>query len=331
MKRDMRNLFLALGFAFIAQSVGAQRVNIDLMYDQGSVKQSTVTTAEQNLSALTTEINAACQENRPIDTGGISMTDFARKAITTLWKNIHFQTTTTNISDKLWVFHRNRMMQVNHIPFCLSDDSPLDGDRQDAVVEFDLTGRITDFRFSVDSHAFESMENQSSVADLEEQAIIKKYVERFRTAYNQKDIDFLNMIFSDDALIITGNVVTVRTPEAGMVQQVKFSKQTKTQYLRNLQRCFARNRWIKVNFQHLTDPTRREGKDGRVYYGVRLRQEWSSANGYHDEGYVFLLWEFPKEGDPIIHVRTWQPEMLNGKKISTNEIFSEVDFVKDLK
>ena len=45
---------------------------------------------------------------------------------------------------------------------------------------------------------------------------------------------------------------------------------------------------------------------------MRLRQEWRSST-YSDEGYLFLLWDFPEDGgDPIIHVRTWQPEMVGG-------------------
>lgn len=330
----MKRLLVSFICGIMASYAMAQRVNVELQYDRDAVNSSVVAKAELNLCALTTEINSACKENRPINTSGISISDFARKAINMLWKNVHFQTTNNNLQDKLWVFKKNRMMQVLHVPFILRDDSPVDGDRQDAVVEFDLRGKITDFRFALDPEVGESMEQYNEVADLEKQAIIVKYVEHFRTAYNQKDIDFLNRLFSDDALIITGNVVKVKTPEGGLMEKVNYRKQSKTDYLRNLQRCFARNKWIKVNFSLLDDPnggkgkfiTHRRGKNGREFYGVRLRQEWKSANGYHDEGYVFLLWEFPENDDPIIHVRTWQPEILNGKKINYNEIYSEIDF-----
>ena len=45
-----------------------------------------------------------------------------------------------------------------------------------------------------------------------------------------------------------------------------------------------------------------------------MKQSWKSSN-YSDEGYLFLLWEFPEDGSsPIIHVRTWQPEMVNGQE-----------------
>lgn len=340
----MKKILFIISFAFTTMCVSSQKVNINILYDRGTVKQSVVYTAEQNLSTLLTEINTACQENRPIDVGGISMSDFARKALDMLWRNIHFKTKENILQDRLWVFQRNKMMQVNHIPLIIVDDSSNDGDRHDAVIEFDLTGRISDFRFSIDPEVGECFEkSDGNVAELEEQAIIKKYIDRLATAYHQKDIDVLNMFFSDDALIITGNVINVRTPEAGMIQKVKFTRQNKTQYLRKLQRCFARNKEIYVTFSLLDTKeelnknggkskfiTHRRGKDGRNYYGVRLHQKWTSTN-YRDEGYVFLLWEFPDNGDPIIHVRTWQPNILNGKKISYNEIFSEVDFVKDLR
>ena len=34
----------------------------------------------------------------------------------------------------------------------------------------------------------------------------------------------------------------------------------------------------------------------------------------------FLLWEFPENGgDPIIHVRTWQPEYVGGQRQKPDE------------
>lgn len=332
---------LILGILFVAMAeigIRAQQVFVDLKYDRSTVTTTTVDRTQSNLEALFNEINSACDAGRDVNLGNLQMSAFAKKAVEQLWKNVHFKTKSSRIVDRLWVFKRSRQMLVSHMPIVLVDDSPLDGDEQDAIVEFDLNGKITDFRFSVDPQAYESMDNKSDVAELEEQLVIWTWVQRFFTAYNQKDIDFLNQIFSDDALIITGNVVNVRTAEAGMTQKVQYNKQNKTQYLRNLMRCFARNRWIKVTFEPIDkNPgsgnaskfiTHRVGRDGRNYYGVRIKQYWTSANGYHDEGYVFLLWEFPQGQDPIIHVRTWQPSKLNGKEISVNEIFSDVDFVK---
>ena len=63
---------------------------------------------------------------------------------------------------------------------------------------------------------------------------------------------------------------------------------------------------------------------------MRLHQSWKSTN-YSDEGYVFLLWNFSNEEKPQIEVRTWQPEIVNGKKIDDDEIISIGDFEEDLK
>jgi hypothetical protein len=86
-----------------------------------------------------------------------------------------------------------------------------------------------------------------------------------------------------------------------------------------LQRVFSNNKKINVSFDeievkmHPTNPN---------WYGVMLKQGWTS-DLYHDEGYVFLLWDFSNENEPTIHIRTWQPE----KSITTDdEKFSLDDF-----
>jgi hypothetical protein len=43
-----------------------------------------------------------------------------------------------------------------------------------------------------------------------------------------------------------------------------------------------------------------------------------------------LLWNFTNNDKPQIEVRTWQPDMLNGKKLDTDEVFSLGDFNNDI-
>ena len=57
------------------------------------------------------------------------------------------------------------------------------------------------------------------------------------------------------------------------------------------------------------------------WYGVTLHQGWTSDR-YHDDGWLFLLWDFSNEDHPTIHVRTWQPDKIEGKKLPDEEIFS---------
>ena len=134
---------------------------------------------------------------------------------------------------------------------------------------------------------------------------ILNYCEHLRTAYTTKDIDFLCQVFSDDALIIVGNVVKT-SKEAGRVQagsRVTYALHTKRDYLARLAKVFAANRQVDVRFSDfriMRHPT----KDG--IYGVSLRQRYRSDR-YSDDGWLFLLWDFRNPSMPLIHVRTWQP------------------------
>ena len=101
-----------------------------------------------------------------------------------------------------------------------------------------------------------------------------------------------------------------------------YNKQNKQQYLNNLRKVFKTAKYIHVSFddievmRHPTNPN---------FYGVTLHQGWTS-NTYHDEGYIFLLWDFRNEDAPEIHVRTWQPDRIGGKELARDEIFTLSDF-----
>lgn len=70
---------------------------------------------------------------------------------------------------------------------------------------------------------------------------ILNYCEHLRTAYTSKDIDFLRQVFSDNALIIVGNVVKT-SKETGRVSadsRVSYVLHTKRDYLARLTKVFA--------------------------------------------------------------------------------------------
>jgi hypothetical protein len=60
-------------------------------------------------------------------------------------------------------------------------------------------------------------------------------------------------------------------------------------------------------------------------YGVTLKQDWKSSK-YADKGYVFLLIDYRNEQEPVITVRTWQPEEYNGRLLRSEEVFQITDF-----
>ncbi len=331
----MTNRIIVLFFVLLGAvaMLPAQTVTVTLTTDEGYERPAAISKAEGNLSRVLTEINAAQRENRNLNVVGLPMTDFAVKSLTMIWATVHFYCDDEEVVDRCWPF--KDFMEVDHIPLIITPQGEEfgSGTYQEAVVEFDKNGRISEFRFALDNQLRESLTNCGAVVEEERRMEILQYVERFRTAYNTKDINFLQQVFSDDALIITGHVVTTKINEMDPGgQKVVYSKQNKQQYIANLKRAFARNKWIDVKFSQIGENGEAGGCAGITRsvsdpnkYGVRLRQEWKSSN-YSDEGYLFLLWEFRDGQSPVVHVRTWQPEWVGGEKLPESEIFSLGDF-----
>lgn len=322
MKRRVLYVCIALVSMWMWCVNETKAVSVTLTIDEGVERPVALSQAEHNLGLILTEINRAQQAKSILTTKGFPMDDFSLKSLLRLWAVTPFYCDDEEVVERCWIFKDGTMM-VSHIPLIITPEGEDFGvgTYQEAVVEFDRRGNITDFRLALDAHTAESMERCGSVVEKEKQMIIMQYIERFRTAYNQRDSNYIEKIFSDDALIITGKVVTTRSRSdvGGMNQKVEYTKQTKEQYLRNLKRAFRRNKWIDVKFSEIGENGEEGGCAGitqstvdKTKYGVRLRQEWNSSN-YSDKGYLFLLWEFPEDGrDPIIHVRTWQPEWVGG-------------------
>ena len=151
--------------------------------------------------------------------------------------------------------------------------------------------------------------------DADNRRMILNYCEHLRTSYTTKDIDFLRQVFSNQALIIVGNVVRSADNNSATGiegdEKVTFSLKTKKEYLERLEKVFVANKKIDVkftDFRIMRHPTM-EG-----IYGVSMKQKYTSDR-YSDDGYLFILWDFRNKSMPLIHVRTWQPTAsVNGEK-----------------
>lgn len=327
-------------FLFMATAMQVMAVNVKVNADKAIQYSPVVNVIEQRLSALLTEINAANNADRPLRLQGLGLSSEAQKTLNNLWVVAHFYCDDEEVTDRLWNLKKSFL--VRSIPLIIVPDEAdkwAEGTYQEAVVEFDKAGNITDFRFSFSSRLGESMEKcMGTAVETERKMQILAWCDRLATAYNEHNMGFMQKIFSDKALIITGRVVTETNREFGTTsQKVVYTKQTKRQYLTNLAKCFRNNKWIQVDFDeigiggvdHSGCATVTQSNVNGNFYGVRLHQSWKSTN-YSDEGYVFLLWNFTDEDRPQIEVRTWQPEIVNGKKIDEDEIISIGDFEQDL-
>lgn len=283
---------------------------------------------EQNVGALLTEMAAAAGSDRVLKYQGMGITPEAQQQIDMLWMNVHFLCEESEIVERCLTTSNG--YQVRNIPLIMK---PLVGetvkdDYQEAVINFDKSGKIVSFFFTIGMNMYSKvMQNSNEISDVRRRMAILDYVEHFRTAYNMKDMPFLQQVFSDDALIITGQVVKVQKSEVfPSGNKVIYKKQNKKQYLTNLGNAFKVSKYIKVNFDDIkvvAHPTKEN------VYGVTLHQEWNT-NRYSDEGYVFMIWDFTNEDEPKIHVRTWQPDFIDkakGQRLNPNDIFSLSDFI----
>lgn len=154
------------------------------------------------------------------------------------------------------------------------------------------------------SEALKIINNHLEESDSVSRRRILSYCEHLRTSYTTKDIDFIRQVFSDNALIIVGNVVkTGKKWDGTDATKVSYALRSKNSYLSRLDEVFKANKKIGMTFSdfHIMRHPSIKG-----IYGVSLRQKYSTDK-YSDDGYLFLLWDFRNPSMPLIHVRTWQP------------------------
>ena len=100
-------------------------------------------------------------------------------------------------------------------------------------------------------------------------------------------------------MIITGAVTQRVTGDVEMNRYrnnryVRYNRQTRDQYLRNLDRCFRSNEFINIRFGN--NDVVKAGTGGELY-GIQIKQD-----------YLFLMVDLNDPERPVIKVRTWQPE-----------------------
>ncbi len=305
----MKKLLCFLFGLFVMLSGYGQKVNFEFSdgIEEGILK----TKMEQQMSSLLSAINEANAVNADVNFSSIDITDDASASLTMTWEQVHFSIEDDDIVDHcISLPGKSGGFRIQNIGVLMNpkEESGYDGEkRREIYIDFDKTGKIVDFNFTLGMNMYtEILKKGEELGDLDRRMQIIDWCEHFAKAYCDKNMKFMQTIFSDDAIIITGKMTMQRVhTDMGMKDQakVKYVQQTKSQYLSNLSRVFASNSYVNVKFEDYT--VIRHGAKPN-YYGVTLRQKWHTAR-YSDEGTVFLIWDFSNEEAPRILVRTWQP------------------------
>ena len=234
------------------------------------------------------------------------LTKEARESVERMWRSSAMSCPPMNLQSRCLTTATG--YQVRGIPVDMLEADSAEA-RQELTINFTPAGLISDVSVAIDMHRYDViMAQRESDLDYARRQIIVDFVENFRTAYNRKDINLLNSIYGDNALIITGRVVkekqgTDRTRMTLNGGRVVYIKQSKQEYLTKLAGVFKRNRFVNVRFEDIEVVQHPKFDD---IYGVTLKQFWHTAS-YSDEGYLFLMVDFRDEHTPVIQVRTWQP------------------------
>ncbi len=306
-------------------TLGATAQDIRMTIVDGIQNETVKTRMEKGISLLLTEINQACAQERPLRLENIDMALSGKTSLQALWKNLHFYCEDNEIVERCLTSAegfviRNIYTQVNPMIEEYNDEP-----ERALTIRLTRDGQIASVAMAASDAVYgRIMEQGLSVTDLERRTTILSFVENYRSFYDEKDLNSINRVFSDDAIIITGTVSKQR-PSDDMQKwrdQITYKVQNKPQYLSSLAANFKRNKYIKVTFsdvevvRHPANPN---------YYGVTLHQHWKSSN-YEDDGYLLLIWEFHDGQDPIIHYRTWQPDRIGSHSLTKEEIINIMDF-----
>lgn len=312
--------------SLVVMSVAAMGQDVSFTIVDGIQNQTVKQRMERGISALLSEVNRACAQERPLQLDNMDMALSGKHSLQALWQNLHFLCEDNQIVERCLTSAdgyviRNIYTQVNPMMEGYSDEP-----ERALTIRLTRDGQIASVAMAASDAVYGRIMKQGlDVTDMERRTTILSFVENYRSFYDEKDINSIDRVFSEDAIIITGTVPMQRDRRNDVIswrEQITYKVQSKPQYLTSLASNFKNNKYIKVTFsdvevvRHPANPN---------YYGVTLHQHWKSSN-YEDDGYLFLIWEFHDGQDPIIHYRTWQPDRVGSHSLTKDEIINIMDF-----
>lgn len=184
---------------------------------------------------------------------------------------------------------------------------------EDVTFTFDENKKIECVAFGLGSQAKTDIFNKGVGAWSDyAKMVIATFLENYKTAFALKRLDYLESVFDDNATIITGHIIK-KAPKVAMEGEsfinsnnklIKYTRQTKSEYMRKLKMCFQSNQFINIRFAD--NDVVKMGAGGETY-SIQIKQDYYSTN-YGDHGYLFLMVDFNDPDNPSIKVRTWQPD-----------------------
>lgn len=185
---------------------------------------------------------------------------------------------------------------------------------ENLVCRFNSENKIESIAYSLSKIAEDDIFRQNSWS-LPARYAILQFMEDYQTAYALKNIEYIEKIYSDDAVIISGKRnPNLKKPQEGnyfYTDNYTYTRETKEEFIKRLRRDFPMKKYIKLTFED-NEIQEQSGIFSNIFW-IEIKQIYRSSN-YEDEGYLTLMIDM-READPVIKVRTWAPG-----KIPLNEL-----------
>ena len=180
------------------------------------------------------------------------------------------------------------------------------------------TGKIESFAYMLTQKAENCLLNKSLYIPDRTRFAVLRFMEDYQTAYALKRLDYINKIFSDDAIIITGTRIkaissaqlaneyhiTVSKTNNEYYRQEIFSKE---EFIKRLRQQFDDREYVHLTFEeNVCEPISSSAFDDGSACCIQIRQIYSSPV-YSDKGYLTLFLNM-RGSTPIITVRLWEPQ-----------------------
>ena len=149
---------------------------------------------------------------------------------------------------------------------------------EDVTFTFDENKKIECVAFGLGSQAKTDIFNKGVGAWSDyAKMVIATFLENYKTAFALKRLDYLESVFDDNATIITGHIIK-KNPKLNIEGQtstfgdnkplIKYTRQTKSEYLRKLKMCFQSNQFINIRFAD--NDVVKMGAGGETY-GIQIK------------------------------------------------------------
>jgi hypothetical protein len=298
----MKYIILLLLFVAPIENCYPQITKVSFIVNDGVQDELLKRRIESNTTKLLVKLNESFSK-------GVEIPQFDERIVTSsgiekilgLWKDSHFYCSADKISEN--VMQKDNSYQIRNLPFIFGNS-----DKFDVVLEYLPDGRIDDFYIGLEAHQYKTVLDNTSVIDRTRREIILNFLENLRTSYVKKDIDYIEKLYSDKALIIIGKILKPEDISTDNIQpiltknQIEYQVLTKSEYITRLKSVFSSINYLHLDFKNIEVVKHRKYPN---FYGIMLQQTWDTQK-YSDDGLLFLLVQFKDNEDPIIWVRTWQ-------------------------